>query len=251
MKEENLSKNIPQVNYPQQATSGLPGAVAILEESLAIYKDRFVTLLGIMLAPTLGSIVVTFITAGLGVTTLKDSIGPMPFGLIFGSLSLLVLLTVFIIFFIQSWGYLALIYAIKDRKERINLREAYKRSFSKLMPYWWVSFLVTVIAAVGFMLLIVPGIIFSVWYGFSLFVLVNEDLKGFKALSKSKSYVSGRFLAVSSKLFVIGIIGIILLIISSLIFGKFGGQIVSFFFGPLAIIYFFLLYEYFRNKKSA
>lgn len=245
-----MPKKQSSQTVPKPIISGLPGSIDLLKEAFAIYKDRFITYLGILLIPTIVIAVLAFTFAALGVATFEASLN-VDIITVFKSLSLAIAVIALVGFFIQSWGYLALIYAIKDRKENIGLQEAYKRSLYKLVSYWWVAFLSTVIVGLGFICLIIPGIIFLVWFGFAPFVLVNEGIGGFTALLQSKSYVSGRFFPIFFRLVAIAIIGLVLVIIGSSVSEGFGGPVVSLLFGPLAASYYFLLYERCKKTKVA
>jgi len=45
----------------------------------------------------------------------------------------------------------------------------------------------------GTVMLIVPGIIFSIWYTFTYYAVIFEEKKGMEALKSSKQLVSGRW----------------------------------------------------------
>ena len=45
----------------------------------------------------------------------------------------------------------------------------------------------------GIILLVIPGLIFAVWYGFSVFTLIFENKKSINALSASRELSRGRF----------------------------------------------------------
>ncbi len=52
----------------------------------------------------------------------------------------------------------------------------------------------------GFLLLVVPGLIFLVWFSQSAYVVVNEDLSGVAALKRSRQLVRNRFWDVAGTL---------------------------------------------------
>lgn len=99
-----------------------------------------------------------------------------------------------------SWVFsvfisIALILAMNAifKKEPINLQSIYNLSYSK--TFWGVIIIILISLAVfaGTLLLIIPGIIFSVWFSFGLYVFVIENKKGAEALSASRQLVKGRF----------------------------------------------------------
>lgn len=79
------------------------------------------------------------------------------------------------------------------KKEPIKLKNIYNLSYSKTFSRIIISILVSLAVGFGTILLIIPGIIFSVWFSFSLYVLVLENKKGTEALSASRQLVKGKF----------------------------------------------------------
>lgn len=66
----------------------------------------------------------------------------------------------------------------------------------------FVCLLTNIIKLVGFILLIVPGIIVSVWYAFAQIEVVLNDKRSLEALSTSRDLSRGRFWPVAWRLFV-------------------------------------------------
>ncbi len=175
-----------------QTIFSLPGATAIFGQAWTIYKQRLGTFLGVMVIPMLVMIVVLAIFAGggfLSVSLLSSKFAAGGIGL----LILLAILFFVIVFISQAWGQTALLYAVKDSQERIGVMESYRRGWHKIFSYWWVSLLAGFIIVGGFLLLIVPGIIFGVWFSLAMFILIAEDIKGMNALLKSREYVKGKW----------------------------------------------------------
>jgi hypothetical protein len=104
---------------------------------------------------------------------------------------------------LSTWGMAALICALRDRTEQISVLEAYGRSGTQLHSYIWVTLLVGVVTFLGFLLFIIPGIIFTVWFCFAVFVVLVEGKKGTLALRTSREYVRGRWGAVFLRAFVL------------------------------------------------
>jgi len=228
-----------------QVDTLLPGATTIFSQAWAIYKQRFGTLLGIMVIPILITAISFAVLVG-GEFLITGGIG----------LFLLLVILFFVIIPIsQVWGQIALLYAIKDVQERIGIIESYRRGWRKIISYWWISLLAGFIILGGFLLLVVPGIVLMVWFSLALFVLVAEDLKGMDALLKSKEYIKGKWIGVLWRLFFIVAISLIISFISSFLFivlkvpfgSKISNFIVGLFLTPLTMTYLFLVY---RNLKS-
>ncbi len=72
----------------------------------------------------------------------------------------------------------------------------------KLLPFIWVSILVALMVGLGFVLLVVPALIFAVWYAFASNHLIVDDVHGTAALAKSKALVVGRWWSVLFRIFV-------------------------------------------------
>ena len=186
-----------------ETISSLPGATAIFGQAWAIYKQRLGTFLGVMAIPMLIMVVLLAVLAGgglLGVSLLSSKFAAGGIGL----LILLAILFFVIIFISQAWGQTALLYAVKDSQEKIGVMESYRRGWHKIFSYWWVGLLTGFITLGGFLLLIVPGIIFATWFSLAVFILIAEDLKGMNALLKSKEYVKGKWGGVFWRFFFIG-----------------------------------------------
>ena len=188
----------------------------------------------------------------------------LPFILIIGLLWLLAALSV------QFWSQISLLYAIKDRNEKIGIKEAFRRSRGKINSFAWVLILTGFITMGGSMLFMIPGIIFSIWFIFTSYVLVSEDIGGMNALMKSKAYVQGHWWSVSWRFLALGLIFIgpfiVLAIILgaitagiTLVAGKTGASIfsdsinflITTFLTPFLITYSFLLYENLKEIKGS
>lgn len=102
----------------------------------------------------------------------------------------------------------AVIYAVAEKYlgESVTAGQAIRRGLTKLGPLIWTSILMLLAIMGGFVLCIVPGILFALWFGLAQNVVVLEDLSGVSALSRSKQLVQpylGTFLMVGIIVFVI------------------------------------------------
>jgi hypothetical protein len=235
----------------QQTVLNFPGPIKILEEAWSIYYGRMKTFLGIMIVPFLANITVVILSMTAGF--LNFSGGKESFAGFFPFLLVFFIATIIIMIIIQNWSQIALIYAIKDSKESIGIKESYKRALPKIIPFLWVSFLTGIIVLGGLIFFIVPGIIFALWFGFSIFILIDEDLHGTKALYKSKEYVKGKADSIFLCFLSIGLIIFFIVLVSSRVFGDFGNlatPIISLFINPLVTIYYFLVYKKAKELKN-
>lgn len=114
----------------------------------------------------------------------------------------------------------------------------------------WSFLLVTVlfglVIGAGMVLLIIPGIIFFMWYFLCTYTLVCKNLKGWAALSRSKELVRGHWWRVAIRVLLLcAILGGISLIISFIpFFGEFMNVLFYQFIAlPFSTICFFNLYK--------
>jgi hypothetical protein len=83
--------------------------------------------------------------------------------------------------------------ALAAANQEIRLKDIYSFSFRKFFPYLGTSIITMIFLIVLFILLIVPGIIFAVFWSFALFTVVLKDKFGIHALKESKAVVQGRW----------------------------------------------------------
>ena len=175
---------------------GLLGVDALFAAAWAVFQRRFGTLFAIYLLMLVAAVGPPLLGAGIGV--LLSSVLPFGKGGIVAVCALVGGLGAFVGL---SCGFGALVVAALE--EELGVREAFARSWEKFLPFAWVSFLVGFVVSGGFLLLIIPGIIFSIWFFFAHFVIFDDDTRGMSALLKSRAYVSGRWFDVFLRLMLI------------------------------------------------
>lgn len=236
----------PLQSNPPQQQNYLPGVRQLLGQSWEIYKNRWKTLVAISLIPFAFSLALFSSGAFLGFFQ-SHSLEEKGFSRI-----LLVAIVVLFAWFVGVWSRIALIYAIKSRSEQIGFRVAFGKGIKKIFPFILLSILIGIINGLGVLLLIIPGIIFSIWFSFAIYVFIAEDAGIIEALKRSKEYVSGKFVEVVYRL--IG--GISMLILGTVILAVIPmvnftvGLVSAFIIDPLIIIYSILLYENLKNLSG-
>ena len=65
-----------------------------------------------------------------------------------------------------------------------------------LLSFVWISILITLMLILGLALLVVPAVIFAVWYAFATDHLIIDGVRGTEAMARSKALVAGRWWAV-------------------------------------------------------
>lgn len=162
------------------------------------------------------------------------------------------LIALAVIIVVSVGGSLALLKAVTN-PDTTTFTSAYRYSFKNLLAFLVLSVLVGVITGVGFLLLIIPGIIFSVWFLFSQFVFVLEGKRSIAAMKASREYVRGKWWAVFYRLVVLMLVMLVVYVpLSWLVAVLVPGEntlihdaligILNLVLVPFSLLYFYLLY---------
>lgn len=92
--------------------------------------------------------------------------------------------------------------------QAVTVGSSFRYAFSIFLPLIWTWFFMYFIIAIGFMLLVIPGILFSIWYAISTQVAVIEKRWGWQAMKRSKALVRAQpntFVMLLVMLFVINL----------------------------------------------
>ncbi len=90
-------------------------------------------------------------------------------------------------------------------KEQVDFKDTMILAWRNLWGFFLLSVLLFLITLGGSILLIIPGIIFSVWFSFARFVFIDQNLGIRASLSKSRELIKNRFWPVLGRLIVIGL----------------------------------------------
>ena len=153
-----------------------------------------------------------------------------------------------------------------ENKGMIAVKESYSQTSKYLWPVIWTSILVFLSVLAGFVLFIIPALIFAVWFTYVFYIIIFEDKKGTLALKESKSLVSGRWWKtlwlLIAPAFFFGVIVVVLQTVVSSPFGIFLDEkslsyifttsilntIISSFFAPLSALT--TIYLYLSAKEN-
>lgn len=256
-RENNLNQPQP---IPKQSISPQPPLVAavptqtepickllgfgyLFKKTFSVYKNNFWTFLLISVIP----FAVSFLLSRPFLLRLES-------GSSLGSLTLIILIYLTLII-ISIWFSVSLLYTVKEWENKMSFGRALAKGWSNLGSYIWLSFLVAVIVAGGLILLIIPGIIFSVWFLLALYVLVDENKKGISALKRSKELISGYVTAYWGRVLLFSLIVYVVVVLFSVIakflpvFGYIS-TIINIVIAPLFVIFGFLVYENIKKTKE-
>lgn len=154
-------------------------------------------------------------------------------------------------FIIGSWSQTFVFQAVYQagRRKQTSIKKMLGLAWKK-----WPSFLIAHICSgllifVGFILLIVPGIILAVWFSLISYVVVVEKAGPIEALKRSKNLVKGYFWPVLGRVALI----LFLSLLAATVFSKLdlAGAIANFFISPLWLLMTYLIYKDLAKIKPA
>lgn len=236
--------------------SPFPSSWELLRRSLSFYRSHWQTILGIAIIPVLITLPQLFFP--------KEAL-PLAF--------LVTILAALGGFFSR----LALLEAIVEEGEpEGGVPGAFRKSIKLLFPFLWVSALSAWATIGASFLLVIPGIMISIWLSLSLYVVFAENNRGLNALAVSWWYIEGywwrvffRFFVFSAAVFLVSLLFLFITMLisigptismalrggtpdlavttySSLFVSLFNNLIVV----PLGIIYGYGIYRALRNIKT-
>jgi heme/copper-type cytochrome/quinol oxidase subunit 2 len=238
MDSQNLSKNLKPISK-------------LLKESFEIYRLKIKTLLGIVALPVGFSFFFWILRYFLSSTSIKYSFW----------FSLLEFISSLGTFSLWLLAIPSLIYSLE---KNIGIKDSFKRGFKILLPYFWVWFLFNVIVAGAFLIFIIPGILFFIWFSLAIFVLLFEEKRGLNALFKSKHLIKRNFWKVFTRFLILFLIIVGVAFSLAFISVHFSpknrqiadplNQILSYFLQilllPFILIYGFLIYNDLKEIKA-
>lgn len=130
-------------------------------------------------------------------TTLLANAGP--------ATALLGLILLIIGMVVSLFSYVGLMVAM-EQESMIDWRAALSAARGKVLSVVWAAILVAIVTMIGYILLVLPGIYFSVLFMLYPFAVVLEGKRGWSAAERSKELVKGRWWHVFGRLFVAGLI---------------------------------------------
>ncbi len=96
-----------------------------------------------------------------------------------------------LLIFIQTYAQIAIYQTALDDGKQRNVWAAYDLAKPFLLPSFKTAILSGLVVVIGFLLLIVPGIFFSIWFAFSAIMVITSNVSGIDAMKKSRELVRG------------------------------------------------------------
>ena len=170
------------------------------------YRSHFVVLTKIMLIPLVSALIAYSVSTS---STLVSTTGFWP-------VFTVVILTL-AHFSLQLLAYAALICCMKGN---LGLFDSLRDALNRFLPFLAATLLAGVASLIGFALLVVPGVLATVWFSLAGYTLIFEERKAIAALRRSRALVKGYFFPVLLRLVVawilVAAVGLLILLPVSL-----------------------------------
>ena len=111
-------------------------------------------------------------------------------------------------------GLIKILLKIYDNKP-VAIEDFFSLTMNQFLDYLLASLMLIVITFVGLILLIIPGIIFSLKYQFTLWLILDKNLRPMAALKESNRITKGHLW----NLFLLWLLSILIIIAGCLVFG--------------------------------
>lgn len=244
------SKLSHAILYPTVARSKLRPPEKLIKDTWQIYAKNWVFLIKALFISIalVFPLVLGFIppaTAALAAIFAKQKMLLVILAIIF--FLAFILLSLIIGSWSQTFLYQAAYQAGQGKQVSIRkmLRLAWQKWFSFFLSHLYSGLLIFL----GLILLIVPGIIFAIWFSLVSYVVVIEKTGPVEALKRSRKLVENHFWAVLGRMALI----LFLSILATAIFSKFKliGGIANFLLSPFWLMMNYLIYKDLAKIKPA
>jgi len=107
----------------------------------------------------------------------------------------LIIIIISIKYFIRLIGFVGIIYIIKSKidEKEISTKKAFQKSISKWKEILTTNIILNIFLFGLFVALIIPGIIYSIYWIFAIIIIVFKNKTEIKALDYSKKIVEGKW----------------------------------------------------------
>ena len=172
----------------------------ILDRAFRLYRANFVRFIAITAVVQVPLTLLLIVIQQIFLVSAKTEADERMIGVVIGGS----LITVFLTILAKTLANAALVKNISEAYlgNDVSVGEAYRFVLPRLGTLVWASIVVGAVVALGFVLLIVPGIIFSLWFALTSQIIVLEKLKTTPAMGRSRRLVSGNM----GKTFLLGLV---------------------------------------------
>lgn len=185
-------EKIKQSEKPTVALSERKKMITIDElvtGSIRLYKEHFKKFILMMLISLASYVPFYLIVEWLKVNT----------NIILGVvLIILLVLSVLVLIYFGVRSQIGMYFILKNPK--MEIKELFISTKTLFWKFLGLSLLTGILIFLWTLLLIIPGIIFGVFYCFASYLLIFEDVKGLNAIKRSKALVTGYWWAVFGRI---------------------------------------------------
>ena len=217
----------------------------LIGSSFSLYKQYFWRLIGVQF-------IQVFVIMGVGALTAFSLVALSLMGSPTAVLWI-VIPVILVAGLVIAMVSLAMIYIFHSG---MSVGKALGSAFKNIFSYSWVAIVAYLAIMGGTLLLIIPGIVFAVWFAFAIYVFVVEGRKGFGAMMTSKEYIRGYWWDVLGRFLVLALLGAAFQMLALLIVLAGGeslqrlvGALVNLVFTPFVFIYIYLIYKNLKELK--
>lgn len=168
----------------QTSSSILLGPVELIKRTYQIFKLRWKVY-------TLISFIVGVINLSLSGALSALFVSNIPALTEFSLIMLLLPVLFILVWFIGMYGSMALYASVAMHREGIGVGESLLRPWHKIGPLTLTFALYGLIVLAGYVFLIIPGIVFIMWFIFGMYLSFERNVSGLDALLLSREYVKG------------------------------------------------------------
>ena len=187
----------------------------IISKSIALYRDNFKIFFQYVLILFIPNAVIVIFATILNFYVEKNAMR--------GLIGITYLIIVLLVTIVSIWVSIALIKTITNLYLKIKIGTL-KEELMNGKKILITSIIATLVSGLvilgGYLLLIIPGIIFTVWFSFVFYAVVLENKKTVEAMKYSKSLVRERWWAVLWRLLAPGVVFLLTIIASQWIVNK-------------------------------
>lgn len=185
----------------------------IIEQSMDNYARtwrKFVAFIGILIA-------IVFFRYAIGIGGLFLNVNTKLSNVLIDLISTVLL---FVLFFIGFWASVAATKQsalILNQSPTNSVKASFLATKKYLLPVIAVSLLYALICMVGSVLLLLPGLIFGIWYYLATFSVIFDDNKILESLKTSKKLIVGRWWSMTFRIIIPKLLLFIALIIVEMV----------------------------------
>jgi hypothetical protein len=224
----------------------LPAFGVLLKQSLKMYEVLFKKVVTLALISALALLPLVLVVFSFGFLSGQPLAIKVLSGVLFAA-------ALIFLIYVASAAQAATLFIIEDNNRGVG--EYLKKGLGMAWKVVVVSLLTGLLTLLWTLLLIIPGIIFSVYYCFSIYALVFENQTGMAALRRSHTLVKNYWWAVFGRTFLLGVVYFAAMVVVSLpisflpensalaIFWNIVLSALRFIIGPIFVIFSYLIFK--------